>query len=190
MTFATYEELKAAVAKRRSEILTLEVDLGTDYSPEYEEAKTELAQAKAMKMATGGGFLGDNIGPLEARVAALKPTPNSVWVQYRKLDLGEWAALLKTTGLGMIDQYEKVLPKTFVGVYGQDPVKPDDWDTEHPDEEWVAPEPLSTSGALLSSKGNEGILPGGALNSVIQNFMAWQNSGGDVTIRPTRSGLV
>lgn len=189
MTFSSYEELKAAVAKRRAELLTLEVDLGTDYSPEYEAAKAELAQAKAMKMATGGGFLGDNITPLEARVAELKPEPNAVWVQYRKLDLGEWATLLKQAGGNSIDQYEKVLPKTFVGVYGQDPVKPDDWADTHPDGEvWEAPEPLSTNGALLSTKGNEGILPGGALNSVIQNFMAWQNSGGDVTIRPTKSG--
>lgn len=183
MAFNSYEELKAAVQKRREEILTLEVDLGTDYSPEYEAAKAELAQAKAMKMATGGGFLGDNIGPLEQRVAELKPEPNSVWVQYKKLDLGEWATLLKQAGGNSIDQYEKVLPKTFVAVYGQDPVKPED-----AGDDWVAPQPLSTEAKLLSSKGIDGILPGGALNSVIQNFMAWQNSGGDVTIRPTKSG--
>ena len=188
MVFATYEELKAAVAERRTELLTLEVDLGTSYSPEYEAAKTELAQAKAMKLATGGGFLGDNIAPLEARVAELKPEPNSVFIQYRKLDLGEWASLLKQAGVNPVDQYEKVLPKTFVGVYGQDPVKPDDWDATHPGEEWPQPTPLSTDAALVSSRGNEGILPGGALNAVIQNFMAWQNSGGDVTIRPTKSG--
>ncbi|WNN96048.1 tail assembly chaperone [Microbacterium phage Schimmels22] len=178
MAFSSYDELKAAVAKRRAEILTLEVDLGTDYSPEYEEAKQELAQAKAIKAATGGGFLGDPVADLEARVASLKPEPNSVWIQYRKLDLGEWAALLKSAGGNMIDQYEKVLPKTFVGVYGQDPVKPDDWAETHPDEVWEQPEPLSTNGALLSTKGNDGILPGGALHSVVQNFMAWQNSGG------------
>lgn len=189
MVFASYEELRAAVAKRRSEILTLEVDLGSDYSPEYEAAKAELAQAKAMKIATGGGFLGgDPVPGLEARVAMLKPEANNVYIQYRKLDLGEWAALLKQAGNNSIDQYEKVLPKTFVGVYGQDPVKPEDWDETHPDEPWVQPEPLSTEAKLLSSKGIDGILPGGALNSVIQNFMAWQNSGGDVTIRPTKSG--
>lgn len=190
MAFASYEELKAAVEKRRAELLTLEVDLGTDYSPEYEAAKAELQQAKMMKQVTGGGFLGDTITPLEDRVAALKPEPNSVFIQYRKLDLGEWAALLKSSGGNSVDQYEKVLPKTFVAVYGQDPVKPEDWDETHPDEAWQQPEPLSTDAALLSSRGNEGILPGGALNSVIQNFMAWQNSGGDVTIRPTKSGLV
>ncbi|QKN87716.1 tail assembly chaperone [Microbacterium phage Ixel] len=190
MAFSSYEELKAAVAKRRAEILTLEVDLGSDYSPEYEEAKQELANAKAMKAVTGGGFLGDPVAALEQRVADLKPEANAVWIQYRKLDLGEWATLLKQAGGNMIDQYEKVLPKTFVGVYGQDPVKPEDWDETHPDEAWVQPEPLSTNGALLSTKGNEGILPGGALHSVVQNFMAWQNSGGDVTIRPTKSGLV
>lgn len=66
-----------------------------------------------------------------------------------------------------------------------DPVEPDD-----AAEDWVAPEPLSTDARLLSSKGIDGILPGGALASVVQNFMAWQNSGGDVTIRPTKSGRV
>jgi len=183
--FNSYEELKAAVEQRRDEVLTLEVDLGGAYSPEYENAKQELVQAKAMQNLTGGGFLGNNIAELEARVAELKPEPNSVWVQYRKLDLVEWANLMKKPGVNAIEQYESVLPKTFIGVYGQDPVKPDD----APDD-WEQPQPLSTNGALLSSRGKDGILPGGALNSVIQNFMAWQNSGGDVTIRPTKSGLV
>lgn len=191
MAFANYEELKAAVAKRRAEILTLEVDLGTDYSPEYEAAKKELVQAKAMQQVVNVGFLGgDTIGELEARVAALKPEPNAVWIQYKKLDLGEWATLMKQAGGQPIDQYEKVLPKTFIAVYGQDPIKPEEWDEVHPDETWEAPEPISTDAALLSSKGIDGILPGGALHSVVQNFMAWQNSGGDVTIRPTNSGRV
>lgn len=188
MVFTSYEELAAAVAKRRAEILTLEVDLGSDYSPEYEQAKNDLAQAKAMKLATGGGFLGDNIAPLEARVAELKPEAQAVFLQYSKLDLGEWRTLLKQAGADSIDQYEKVLPKTFKGVYGQDPVKPDDWDETHEGEEWVKPEPLSTDARLVSTKGDDGILPGGALSSVVQNFIAWQNSGGDVNIRPTKSG--
>jgi hypothetical protein len=186
MTFNSYEELKAAVEARRKAVLTLEVDLGSDYSQEYEDAKKELANAKAMASVVGkGGFLGgDNITPLQEKVDSLKPVPNSVWVQYSRLDLGEWAALLKmSTNSTAIEQYEKVLQKTFIGVYGQDPVKPD----ETP-EGWVTPEPLSTDPRLLSSKGADGILPGGALNSVIQAFMNWQNSGGDVTVRPTRSG--
>jgi hypothetical protein len=187
MAFSNYEELKAAVAKRRSEILTLEVDLGTDYSPEYEAAKNELAQAKVMSQ-VAGGFLGGNdqaVTELEQRVADLKPDADPVWIQYKKLDLGEWAVLMKQAGGQPIDQYEKVLSKTFIGVYGQDPVKPDD-----AGDDWEAPAPLSTEAKLLSSKGNEGILPGGSLHSVVQNFIAWQNSGGDVTIRPTKSGLV
>lgn len=184
--FNSLEELKAAAEERRKDILTLEVDLGGKFSPEYEEAKAELAQAKAMQQVFQG-LGGSNIDALEAKVEELRPTPNSVWLQYRKLDLGEWAALMKQAGGQPIDQYEKVLPKTFIAVYGQDPVKPDDWPE---DEEWVAPEPLSTDGALVSTRGNSGILPGGALASVVQTFMAWQNSGGDVTIRPTRSGLV
>lgn len=188
MAFSSYEELAAAVEKRRAEILTLEVDLGSDYSPEYEQAKAELAQAKAMKLATGGGFLGDNIAPLEARVAELKPEAQTIFLQFSKLELGEWRTLLKQAGADAFDQYERVLPKTFKGLYGTDPVKPDDWDEQHPDEEWVKPEPLTTDARKVSTKGDEGILPGGSLHGVVQNFIAWQNSGGDVNIRPTKSG--
>jgi len=178
MAFNSYEELKAAVEARRKSVLTLEVDLGGTYSQEHEDAKQELQTAKAMRTLAGGqGFLGDNIADLEQRVADTRPETNSVWVQYRQLDLNEWAALVKQQGLSPIEQYEKVLPKTFIGVYGQDPTESED-----------AIEPLSTDGALLSSKGNQGILPGGALHQVVQAFMSWQNSGGEVTIRPTKSG--
>lgn len=177
--FNSYEELRAAVEERRKSVLTLEVDLGGTFSQEYEDAKQALAQAKAMKMVTGGGFLGDNLAELEQRVADTKPEPNSVWVQYRQLDLVEWAALTKKMGMSPVDQYESVLPKTFIGVYGKDPTEA---------EEGEVIEPLSTDGSLLSSKGDKGILPGGALHSVVQAFMAWQNSGGDVSIRPTKSG--
>jgi len=190
--FNSYEELKAAVEERRKDILTLEVPITTPYSKEYEDAKQELAQAKGMKALTGGvNFLGgDQIAALEARVAELRPETQLVWVQYSRLDLVEWRNLMKAGGMDAFDQYERVLPKVFIGVFGQDPVEPDDWSETHPGEEWVKPEPLSTNGALLSSRGNDGILPGGALHSVVQAFMAWQNSGGDVTIRPTKSGLV
>jgi hypothetical protein len=183
MVFNSYEELVAAVEERRKSILTLEVDLGGNYSVEHEDAKKELNQAKAMKTVIGSGFLADNMDALQARVAATKPESNSVWVQYRQLDLEEWAALVKGQGMTPLDQYEKVLIKTFIGVYGQDPV-----DDEGKPVEGVAP--LSTKPALLSSKGTEGILPGGALHQVVQTFMAWQNSGGEVSIRPTRSGPV
>lgn len=179
--FNSYEELQAAVEKRRKDVLTLEIDLGSEYSPEHEAAKTELQQAKAMKTIMGGqAFLADNLADLEAAVEATKPEPNSVWVRFRRLDLGAWAQLVKQANLTPVDQYEKVLPDTFIGVWGQDPDSATD----------VAIEPLSTDGALLSSKGNQGILPGGALHQVVQSFMAWQNSGGDVNIRPTKSGLV
>lgn len=183
MAFNSYEELKAAVETRRNDILTLEIDLGGEYSTEHEEAKKELQQAKAMKTVMGGqGFLSDNLDALEQRVAETKPETNSVWVQYRRLDLGQWALLVKQANLTPIDQYEKVLPQTFVGVYGQDPLE-----VTADGEPVVA---LSNDGSLLSSKGVNGILPGGALHQVVQSFMAWQNSGGDVSIRPTKSGLV
>lgn len=183
MAFNSYEELKAAVAERRKDVLTLEIDLGGAYSPEHEAAKTELQQAKAMKTVLGGqSFLGDNLEALEARVLDTKPEPNLVWAQYNRLDLGEWALLVKQQALSPIEQYERVLPNTFIGVYGQDPTTAG--------EDGVAVEPLSTDGSLMSSKGANGILPGGALHSVVQSFMAWQNSGGDVSIRPTKSGLV
>ena len=187
MAFNSYEELKAAVAERRKSVLTLEVDLGGVYSQEHEDAKKDLAQAKAMKTIVGGqGFLGDTEEALQARVAETKPESNSVWVQYRQLDLAEWALLIKQQGLTVIDQYERVLPKTFIGVYGQDPSITED------EEGNALPEvlPLSTDGSLLSSKGINGILPGGALHQVVQAFMAWQNSGGEVSIRPTKSGRV
>ncbi|QIG58106.1 tail assembly chaperone [Microbacterium phage Zepp] len=177
MTFSSYEELAAAVEKRRAEILTLEVDLGSDYSPEYEQAKAELAQAKAMKT-VAGAFLGDQTAGLEARVAQLKPEAHTVWLQFSKLSLGEWRTLIKQAGADAWDQYERVLPQTFKGVYGTDPVKPDDWDETNPGEEWVKPEPLTTDARSVSSKGDGGILPGGSLHGVVQNFIAWQNSGG------------
>jgi hypothetical protein len=185
MAFKSYEELKAAVEERRKDLLTLEIDMGGRYSQEYEDAKKELQQAKAMKTMMGGqGFLGDNIEQLEQRVADTRPEPNSIWVQFSRLDLNEWALLVKQANLTPVDQYERVLPKTFVGVFGEDPVQPEDVP-----EGWEAPEPLTTDARSVSSRGGpESLLPGGALHSVVQNFMAWQNSGGDVNIRPTKSG--
>lgn len=179
MTFKSYEELKAAVEARRKAVLTIEVDLGGAYSPEHEEAKQALATAKAMKSLSGGGFLGDNLSALEAKVEETKPESEAVWVQYRQLELAEWAALMKQSNLSAMEQYEKVLPKTFIGVFGEDPTEA---------EEGKTIEPLSTDASLMSSKGVNSILPGGALHSVVQSFMAWQNSGGEVSIRPTKSG--
>jgi len=186
MVFSSYEDLMAAVEERRKDLLTLEIDLGGKFSPEHEAAKAELAQAKAMKTVIGGGgFLGDNLAELEQRVADTRPETRSVWIQFQKLDLNEWAALMKQAGASPIDQYEKVLFKTFIGVFGEDPAP------EEEPEGWVAPEPLTTDSLSVSSKGgSKSILPGGALHSVVQNFMAWQNSGGEVSIRPTRSGRV
>ena len=177
MSFSSYEELMEAVEERRQDTLTLEVDLGGTYSQEHEDAKKALQQAQALKMLTGDQqFLSDNLAELEARVAETKPEGKPVWIRFKKLSLMEWAMLVKQQGLTPIDQYEKVLPTTFVGVYGQDP------------EENENVVPLSSDPGLLSSKDGNGILPGGALHLVVQAFMSWQNSGGDVSIRPTKSG--
>ena len=171
--FNSYEELMQAVEKRRKDELVLEVDLGSEFSQEYEDAKKDLAQSVALKKLAGEQqFLNDNMAALETRVAELKPESKPVWVKFKRLDLLEWASLVKTQGLTPIDQYEKVLNKTFIGVFGSED----------------AEEPLSDDPRLMSTKGDLGILPGGAMNSVVSAFMAWQNSGGEVTIRPTKSG--
>lgn len=189
MTFNSVEELYAAVEERRKDLLTLEIDLGGKYSPEHEAAKAELAQAKAMKSVIGGGgFLGDNTAELEQRVADTRPPQRLVWIQFEKLDLNEWRELMKQATANPIDQYERVLPKTFKGVFGTDPVEPDDWD-EAESGPFEVPEPLTTDPLSVSSRGGaKSILPGGGLHSVVQTFMAWQNSGGEVSIRPTKSG--
>lgn len=175
--FNSYEELMQVVEERRQDTLTLEIDLGSKYSQEYEDAKTELQQAQALKMLTGGQqFLADNLAELEARVAATKPDGRLVWVRFLKLSLKDWALLVKQSNLTPIDQYEKVLPQTFIGVYGDDPTENEDL------------APLSTNPALLSSTGGMSILPPGTLHQVVQTFMGWQNSGGDVSIHPTKSG--
>lgn len=172
--FNNYEELMQAVNDRRQDQLILEVDLGNGYSQEHEEAKAALAQSKAIKSLAGKeGFLSDNIVALEAAVEETRPEQKLIWIRFKRLDLMEWAVLMKTQGMTPLDQYEKVLNKTFVGVYG----------SPEPDAE-----PLSDDPRLMSSKGDMGILPGGSLHNVIQAFMAWQNAGGEVHIRPTKSG--
>lgn len=171
--FNSYEELQAAVEKRRNDELVLSIDMSTEYSPEHESAKAELKKAEAMKSIAGDQpFINDNIKTLEARVKKTQPAPNLVFVKYRRLALIEWAALVKAQNLTPIEQYEKVLKKTFVGVFASED----------------AEEPLSDDHRLLSTKGDLGILPGGGMNSVVNAFMTWQNTGGSVAIRPTKSG--
>ncbi len=183
--FNSYEELKAAAEERRKAVLTLELDMGSEYSQPYEDAKTELAQAKAMKQLAGGAdFLGDNIATLEARVAELKPVGRPIWVQFSKLPLAEWSKLVKQANLSPVEQYERVLPQTFIGLFGVDPLAEDE------EGNLLNPgvEPLTKDPRTVSSVGTDGLLEGGMLHQLIQAFMAWQNSGGEVLIRPTRSG--
>lgn len=189
MVFSNLEELKAAVADRRTAVLTLEVDLGGSYSQEHEDAKSELAKAEGMALFLQQGgtapFMGgeSQLERLKRRVAETKPEDPAVWVQFSKLDLNEWRAITKQVNLDQFDQYERVLPKTFIGIYGSDPAP------EEKPEGWTKPEPLTTDARAVSSRGGDDLLlPGGSLASVVQNFMVWQNSGGDVTIRPTKSG--
>lgn len=190
MAFNNLAELKAAVNKRRQSTVTIEVDLGVEYSPEHEEAKKDLQRAEVLTAVVktagnGNGFLSDNIQQLKDRVEATRPAANSVFVRFKRLSLERWAEINRTAGVSAVDLYESLLPEAFVGLYGEDPspdVEPDGW---------VAPEPLTTDWRAASFQDEEnGLLPGGALNPVIQAFMAWQNSGGEVTIRPTKSGRV
>lgn len=169
--FTSYEELMATVEERRADQLTLEVDLGGGYSTAHEEAKEELSRAKALKTVTGD-FLADSLKSLEDAVEATRPAAKPVWLRYKRLSLNDWNALVKTQGLTPVDQYDKVLADTFVGVFAQ------------PD----ATEPLSADPQLVSPSSSDSILSGGAMQAVVQAFMSWQNSGGEVTIHPTKSG--
>ena len=155
MSFNSYEELMQVVEERRADVLTLEVDMGAKYSPEYEAAKRELKQAEALKSLTGDQqFLNDNVEALQRRVAELKPESRPVWIRYRRLPLAEWSMLVKKNNLTPIEQYESVLKQTFVGLYGQDPDTP-------------GVEPLTTDPQSLSSKGAGGVLEGGDRKSVV-----------------------
>lgn len=188
MTFNTYEDLMQAVEDRRDSVLTLEVDMGTEFSQEHEDAKLELKRAEAAGMIVGGqGFLADNIDKLRARVEETRPESQSIWVRFRRLSLADWSLMLKQATLSPIDQYEKVLPTTFIGVWGVDP---DLNEGQGGEEQGGDVQPLSTDAELLSSRSPRGILPGGILQQVVGAFMAWQNSAGEVSIRPTRSGRV
>lgn len=170
--FNTYEELQKAVEERRKDTLCLEIDMGGSYSIEHEEAKRDLQQAQALKTLAGEqGFLSDNIDSLKKRVEDTKPPSQSIFIRFKRIKLNDWADLMKQQNLSPIDQYEKVLPKTFVGIFG----------TDDPDAE-----ALSTDYALVSTKGDKGIIPGGALNQVIMEFMSWQNRGDAVSIHPTK----
>lgn len=173
--FSSYEELMQAVEDRRQDTLSLEIDMGGAYSKEYEDAKKELAQAKAISTLAGQSeFLSDNVSHLEQKVASTKPQSRSIFIKFKRLPISEWASLMKQPTLTPLDQYERILPSTFIGVFGEDS---------------ASAEPLTTDYKVVSTTGDECILPGGALSQVIQEFMSWQGSGGDVVIHPMKSGL-
>lgn len=173
----SYEELLEVAKKRREETLTIEVDMGAVYSQPHEDAKRELQKAEALQSLGGNTeFLSNNLEKLKQRVEETRPEPNLIWVRYRRLDLPTWSMLSKQAkaNTSAIDQYEKVLEKVFVGIFND------------PDSQ----EPLATDHNLVSTSNANSILPGGVLNSVINSFMQWQNSGGEVSIHPTSSGHV
>lgn len=169
----SYEDLMNLVENRRNDHLIIEVSLGAPYSQEHEDAKAELQKAEAMRSIIGEeGFLSDDVSGLKKRVEDTKPEGESIWVKYKRLDLKLWTRLV--SGLGAmkpIDQYVKVLPNTFEGVYSS---------------------PEAEDGSLISDKAslvdptsNDCILSGNMVMSLVGAFMGWQNSGGDVSIRPT-----
>lgn len=172
--FNSYDELMEAVSERQTDTLTLEVDLGSgEYSPEYEQAKKQLQQVRAMEsLAANQPFLGGTSGTeaLEQKVKELAPEPKLVWLKFGRIPLRDWALLVKQKNVPPIDQYEKVLKSTFIGIFGE------------PD----ATEPLATDSKLVGTT-NDSILNGGTLLAVISSFMDWQNAGGTVTINPTKS---
>lgn len=175
MTFNSYEELMAVVEDRRTDTLTLEVDISGGYSAEHEAAKKELMQAKALSALTAGQpFLSSNVEELEAKVEATRPPTKSVWLVFRRMPLNVWSSITKSSTTDPLEQFDKVVKDTLIGIYGQDP------DT--------GVEPLTTDHTLIQSNSSNSILPGGQLRNVINTFMSWQNSGGDVTIHPTKSG--
>lgn len=174
----TYEELMSLVEERRKDRLVLQVDVGAAYSQEHEDAKRELEEAKAFKKIAGDqSFLADNMEELIAKVEATRPEPICVWLVYNKLDLKSWSMLVKQSRNGNLtpmEQYEKVLAKTFVGIFN-DPAA---------DEEHL----ISNDHKLVSVENDKGILNGGMMAEVVGAFVAWQNSGGEVSVHPTKSG--
>lgn len=172
--FNSYEELVNAVNERRQEELILEVDMANTYSAEHEEAKKALQVAEGLSQLTGKAeFLSDNMEALRTRVAETRPEAKPIWIRFRRMSLIEWAALTKDQSKTSFEQYETALPKAFIGVYATE-------DKDHL---------LSDDYHLLSMNGDKGILPGGAeMQAVVRSFIQWQNAGGEVSIRPTKSG--
>lgn len=175
MTINSYEELMDAVNTRRDEQLVLEVEIGARYSQAHQDAKKALQTAEAMQLLTGQEqqFMSSNLDKLRQAVLDTKPPSQVIFIRYKRVAMTQWALLMKKKDLTAYDQYEEVLPSTFVGVYSG----PEETDKL-----------IADDFTLVSSKGDKSILPGGTLHSVVQNFINWQNSGGDVNIRPTQSG--
>lgn len=170
----SYEELVQLAQERQKDRLVLEVDMGSTYSAEHEEAKKELQQAKAVNTLAGEqGFLSDNIERLQQRVRDTKPPATCVWLVYSRLGIKDWSLLVKQgSGLTPMQQYEKVLPQTFVGIFNSEDAQPEHLLTDDPN--------------TVSSESDNCLISGGVLNNVIRTFMQWQNAGGDVNIHPVK----
>ena len=160
----SYEQLKGIIEERRQDILVLEVDISGAYSPEYEKAKQEVQQAQVISSLVGGDFL----APPKSQLDSLKPVGDPIWLKFRRLPLQAWKSLTKRGNINALDQYESILPDTFIGLYG-DP----------------AGEPLTTDYHHVGT-GDESLLTGSMLMQVMQAMLQWQNSGGEISVNPQK----
>ena len=176
MAINSYEELMEIVNARRDGQLCLEIDLGSEYSVEHEDAKAELQKAEVLKNLTGSDtqFLSDNLETLRERVEATRPTPNVVYARFSRIGDKELSVLRKEGNRTPYQQYEFVLQKVFLGLFNG----PDD------DASLLGDNPNLVS----TEPGMGSVLQGSAVQNVVQAFMNWQNNGGEVNISPTKSG--
>lgn len=166
----TFDELLERVEQGRNAVLTLELEVGAPYSKEYEDAKKQVEQARALELLAGDNkaFLGGSLDELVAKAEALKPKADIVELKFRKVSLNDWNKLLREPGEAL-EQYNTLAKKTFIGVFAEG-----------------GEEPLSTDSALVRPESAKCIVPPGAISPLVQAFLEWQSSGGAVEVRPTK----
>ena len=96
-----------------------------------------------------------------------------MWLAFKRIDLKTWSLLVKKgANQSPLDQYERVLEDTFIGIFRSPEATPEDL--------------LSDDHELVSYNSPKCILSSGLLQNLVNSFMTWQNSGGNVTIHPTK----